>query len=139
MPFSKLTYDQIEIGASASRQMTLTPEIVARFCRLVGDENPVHFDEEYAAKSFFRKRIAHGMLSAGLVSGVIGSQLPGPGAIYLSQSLEFKRPVGVDETITARVEVVEKYDKHRKLKMRTWVENQAGQVVLDGWAVMLAR
>lgn len=138
-PAPKPAYDQIDLGAEAALTRTLTPDLVAEYARLTGDLNPVHLDEDFAAKSFFRRRIAHGHLAASLVGAVLGTRLPGPGAIYLSQTLEFKRPVGLDETITARVRVVEKDDRHQKLKLRTWVENQAGQTVLDGFAEVLVR
>lgn len=135
----KLTYDQIDIGQESSLSLHVTPEMVEQYAHLVGDTNPVHLDVEYAAKSFFKKRVAHGMLAGGLISAVLGTRLPGPGAIYLSQEFEFKRPVDIDETITAKVQVVEKFDRHKKVKLRTWVENQAGQVVLDGSALVLVR
>lgn len=139
MTFRQLTYDQISIGDQAELSLTAQAETVEAYANLVGDTNPVHLDEEFAAKSLFRRRIAHGMLAAGLASAVLGTRLPGPGAIYLSQELEFKRPVYLGETITAKVQVVEKYDKHKKVKLRTWVDNEAGQTVLDGFAVVLVR
>lgn len=139
MIFQQLTYDQISIGDQAELSLTARAETVEAYANLIGDTNPVHLDEEFAAKSLFRRRIAHGMLAAGLASAVLGTRLPGPGAIYLSQELEFKRPVYVGETITAKVQVVEKYDKHKKVKLRTWVENEAEQTVLDGFALVLVR
>ena len=134
-----LNYEQMEPGLKDSRHLQLTPELVEDYARLVGDDNPVHLDDEYAAKSFFRKRVAHGMIGAGLISAVLGTRLPGPGAIYLSQDLEFKRPMGLYDAITAWAEVVEKEDRHKKVKLRTWVENQDGQVVMDGSALVLVR
>jgi len=134
-----LGYDQMEPGLKDSRHLQLTPELVEAYARLVGDDNPVHLDEEYAAKSFFRKRVAHGMIGAGLISAVLGTRLPGPGAIYLKQDLEFTRPMGLNDAITAWAEVVEKEDRHKKVKLRTWVENQDGQVVMDGSALVLVR
>ena len=119
--------------------LALSAEIVEQYAHLVGDTNPVHLDAEYAAKSFFKKRVAHGLLAGGLISAILGTKLPGPGAIYLSQEFEFKRPVDINETITAKVQVTEKLDRHKKVKLRTWVENQAGQVVLDGSALVLVR
>ncbi len=139
MTCRQIPYDQIEIGAAESLSLTVSAETVEQYARLVGDCNPVHLDEEFAAKSFFRKRVAHGMLAAGLVSAVLGTRLPGPGAIYLGQEIEFKRPVYLGDTITARAQVVEKEDKHKKVRLHTWVENQAGQVVLDGHASVLVR
>lgn len=132
-------YEQIEIGREESLSLALSAETVEQYARLVGDDNPVHLDAEYAAKSFFKKRVAHGLLAGGLISAVLGTRLPGPGAIYLSQELEFKRPIDIDETITAKVRVTEKHDRHRKIKLRTWVENRAGQIVIDGSALVLVR
>ncbi|MDR1921503.1 MAG: MaoC family dehydratase [Candidatus Adiutrix sp.] len=134
-----MTYEQLEIGAEDSLSLTADSETVKQYARLVGDLNPVHLDDVYAAKSFFKKRVAHGMLAAGLISAVLGTRLPGPGSIYLAQELEFKRPVYLGDTITARVKVLEKHDRHNKLKLHTWVENQAGKTVLDGSAVVLCR
>lgn len=134
-----MTYDEMEIGLKDSRRLQLTPELVESYARLVGDDNPVHLNDEFAAKSFFRKRVAHGMIGAGLISAVLGTRLPGPGAIYLSQELDFKRPMNLNDAITAWAEVAEKEDRHKKVRLRTWVENQDGQVVMDGFAVVLVR
>ena len=135
----KLTYDQIDLGQESSLSLHITSEVVEQYAHLIGDTNPVHLDPEYAANSFFRKRVAHGMLAAGLIGAVLGTQLPGPGAIYLNQDIEFKRPINIDEIITAKVKVTEKHDKHKKLTLHTWVENQAGHQVLDGTALVLVR
>jgi 3-hydroxybutyryl-CoA dehydratase len=132
-------YTRIEVGAEASLSLLASAKVVEDYARLVGDLNPVHLDDEYAASSFFKKRVAHGMLAAGLVSAVLGTCLPGPGAIYLNQNLDFKRPVYIGDAITAWVRVLEKDDRHGKIKLRTWVENQAGQTVMDGSALILLR
>lgn len=139
MTLQQLTYDQIQLGDIEQLSLTVSAETVEAYAHLVGDVNPVHLDEAFAAKTIFRRRIAHGMLPAGLISAVLGTRLPGPGSIYLSQDLEFKRPVYLDDAITAKVEVIEKDDKHKKVKLHTWVENQAGQTVLDGRALVLVR
>lgn len=133
------TYDNLHLGAEESLSLTVTDGTVREYAALVGDANPVHLDDAYAAKSFFKKRIAHGMLAGGLISAVLGTKMPGPGAIYLSQNFEFKHPVNIGETITAKVKVMEKHDRHKKIEFRTWVENPAGQVVLDGTAMVLVR
>ncbi|MDR3038493.1 MAG: MaoC family dehydratase, partial [Candidatus Adiutrix sp.] len=119
--------------------LTASAETVEQYARLTGDVNPVHLDDSYAARSFFKKRVGHGMLAAGLISAVLGTRLPGPGTIYLNQELEFKRPIFLDEIITARVRVLEKYDRQEKIKLRTWVENQSGRLILDGAALILLR
>ncbi|MDR0881093.1 MAG: MaoC family dehydratase [Candidatus Adiutrix sp.] len=134
-----MTYDEFQIGQEAAQSLLISAEAVECYAQLVGDTNPVHLDEDYASRSFFRQRVAHGLLVAGPISAILGTRLPGPGTIYLSQSLEFKRPVTLGQTITARVKIAEKFDRHKKLKLRTWVENQAGQLVLDGSATVLVR
>ncbi|UQZ89062.1 enoyl-CoA hydratase [Deltaproteobacteria bacterium Smac51] len=133
------SYDELNVGAEESLSLEITDAVVRQYADLIGDTNPVHLDDEYAAKSFFKKRIAHGMLAGGLISAILGTRMPGPGSIYLSQNFEFKRPVNIGETITAKVKVMEKHDRHKKVEFRTWVENPAGQVVLDGTAVVLVR
>ena len=135
----KWTYDELEVGSEESVSLALTPELVAAYANLVGDVNPVHVDEEFAAKSFFGKRVAHGLLVGSLVSTVIGTRLPGAGAVYINQSFEFKRPVDINDTITAWARVEEKMDQHRKVRLRTWVTNQAGKTVLEGWGEVLVR
>jgi 3-hydroxybutyryl-CoA dehydratase len=134
-----LTYEEIKIGDAAALSLAASAETVAHYARLTGDFNPIHLDEDYAARSFFKKRVAPGLLAAGLISAVLGTRLPGPGAIYLRQELDFKGPVFLGETITARVQVREKFDRQGKIKLRTWVENQEGRLVLDGSALVLFR
>ncbi|KXS56463.1 MAG: hypothetical protein AMR96_02585 [Candidatus Adiutrix intracellularis] len=133
------TYTLIEIGEEASLSLLVSVNVVENYARLVGDLNPIHLDDEYATSSFFKKRVAHGMLAAGLISAVLGTRLPGPGTIYLNQNLEFKRPIYIGDTITARVRVLEKNYHHEKIKLRTWVENQVDQAVIDGSALILLR
>ena len=134
-----MKYEDLVIGAKAEMNLTVTVETVEEYAHLIGDTNPVHLDDAFAAKSFFRKRVAHGMIAAGLISAVLGVKMPGPGAIYLTQNLEFKRPVSIGDTITAKAEVTEKHDRHKKVTLHTWVENQDAQMILDGQAVVLVR
>ncbi|MDR2725412.1 MAG: MaoC family dehydratase [Candidatus Adiutrix sp.] len=134
-----LTYGEIKIGDVAALSLRAAAETVDDYARLTGDLNPVHLDEDYAARSFFKKRVAHGLLAAGLISAVLGTRLPGPGTIYLRQELDFKGPVFLGETITARAQVLEKFDRQEKIKLRTWVENQDGRLVMDGSALILFR
>jgi len=134
-----LTYGEIKIGDTAALSLVASAETVDGYARLTGDLNPVHLDEDYAARSFFKKRVAHGLLAAGLISAVLGTRLPGPGTIYLRQELDFKGPVFLGETITARARVLEKLDRQEKIKLRTWVENQDGRLVMDGSALILFR
>lgn len=133
------TYDEIYLGQEAGLTVTVTEKTVKDFADLSGDNNPVHLDEAYAHTSFFKQRIAHGALVASFISAVLGSHLPGPGAIYLSQTLEFKRPVYLGETITAEVKAVEKLDRQKKIKFQTTVFNQSRKPVIEGWAWVLVR
>ena len=105
--------------------------------RFSGDHNPVHLDEAYAAKTRFGHPIAHGMLVAGLISAVLGTELPGPGSIYLSQTLHFRAPVYIGDQVTATVEVVAIRPDKPIVTMKTVCTNQSGQIVLEGEAVLL--
>jgi 3-hydroxybutyryl-CoA dehydratase len=133
------TIDQISTGDRASLSKTITEADVFQFAEISGDKNPVHLDAEYTEKSRFRERIAHGMLTASLVSAVLGMKLPGPGSVYLSQSLEFKAPVKFGEVIEAEVEVIEKTVEKNRVRLKTVVRNQDGTTVLEGDAVLLPR
>lgn len=124
-------------GQQASITRAVTAADVETFAGISGDNNPVHLDQEFAQKSRFKKRIAHGILSAGYISAVLGSKLPGPGTIYLSQNIAFKAPVYIGDTVTATVTVLNyRPDKHI-LTLRTECTNQDGIVVLEGQAVCL--
>lgn len=124
-------------GQQASITREVTAADVETFAEISGDNNPVHLDQAFAEKSRFKKRIAHGILSAGYISAVLGSKLPGPGTIYLSQSITFKAPVYLGDSITATVTVLNyRPDKHI-LTLRTECANQDGLVVLEGQAVCL--
>lgn len=131
------TIGQLEIGQKASMRKTITEADVAAFAQISGDTNPVHLDKEYAAKSMFKERIAHGMLTAGLISAVLGTRLPGVGCIYLSQSLKFMAPVKLGDTVEAEVEVIEKLEEKNRVRLRTVCRNQSGQVVIDGEALVM--
>ena len=133
------TIDQLNIGEKASLTKQITESDVFRFAEVTGDRNPVHLDPEYASQTRFKERIAHGMLTAGLISAVLGTRLPGLGSIYLSQSLAFKAPVKLGDVIQAEVEVIEKIPEKNKLRLRTTCRNQDGTVVTDGEAVVLPR
>lgn len=125
-----------EVGQSAEMSKVISGEEILRFAEITGDRNPVHLSEEFAAKTRFGERIAHGMLTAGLISAVIGMKLPGPGCLYLSQTLSFLAPVKIGDEITARAEVTEVISG-RRLKLRTVCVNQRGEVVLEGEALVL--
>ena len=124
----------VELGATASLTRTVTEEDVQRFAEATGDRNPVHLDSEAAAASVFGRRVAHGMLSASLISAVLGTKLPGPGTIYLSQSVRFRGPVYLGDTVTASVTVTGIDLKRGQCVLGTSVQNERGDTVLDGEA-----
>jgi phosphotransacetylase/acyl dehydratase len=132
------TFDEIEPGETASLTRTLTERDIQLFALVSGDVNPAHLDADYAATDLFRRVIAHGMWGGGLISAVLGTELPGPGAIYLSQSLRFTRPVGLGDTITASVTVVEKRPEHGVVLFDCRCVNQAGEDVITGQAEVKA-
>jgi 3-hydroxybutyryl-CoA dehydratase len=130
-------FDELTVGQSATMAKTVTEADVVLFAGVTGDFNPAHVDQTWAERSRFGGRIAHGMLSAGLVSAVLAMKLPGPGTIYLSQTLRFTRPVRINDTVTARVEVVELTPARRRARLATTCTNQNGETVLDGEATVM--
>lgn len=130
-----MTFEEINIGDTASFTKVVTREMVQAFAEISGDTNPIHLDEEYAKGTIFKENIAHGILVTGLISKVLGCDLPGYGAVYLSQFVEFKRPVKLGDEITAVVEAVEKDERKKTIKFRTYCKNQSGKIVIDGEAV----
>lgn len=124
-------------GQTATWTKTITEADVYAFAGITGDFNPLHVDREFAARSRFGERIAHGMLTAGLISAVLGMRLPGPGGVYLSQTLTFLRPVRFGDTVRAEAEVVAWRPDRRILTLRTTCTNQRGEVVVEGEAALL--
>jgi 3-hydroxybutyryl-CoA dehydratase len=133
----KSVQPHFEIGQRASLNKTVTAADVDAFAELIGDFNPIHMDEAYARQSRFGGRIAHGVFTGGLISAVLGNELPGPGAIYLSQQLQFMAPVYVDDTITAVVEVTAWRPDKRIITLKTDCYNQDDVQVATGEAVLL--
>src|SRR5262249_23189131 len=129
---------EMKLGARASRTKRVTADDIEAFARASGDMNPVHLDEDYAATTPFGRRIAHGLLTASIVSAVLGNDLPGPGTIYVSQELKFKAPVYLDDEITATVELISYREDRRIATFRTVCTNQDGKLVLEGEAVVIA-
>jgi 3-hydroxybutyryl-CoA dehydratase len=129
--------DLIEVGDTATYRRTVTEADIALFAGATGDTNPYHFDAVYAAQGMFKQRIAHGMLVTGYISTVLGTIFPGPGTIYLSQTLEFKAPVFIGDTITAVVEVLAIKETKPIVTLRTDCLNQDGKIVVSGQAVVL--
>ncbi|MGC9324758.1 MAG: MaoC family dehydratase [Desulfomonilia bacterium] len=130
------TIEELKIGDFAEFSKTVTEADIYLFAGVVGDFNPAHVNEEYAKTTFFKTRIAHGMLSAGFVSTVIGMKLPGPGTIYMSQELKFLAPVRIGDTITAHVEVSEINSEKNRIRLTTYCMNQNGEKVLEGDAMV---
>jgi 3-hydroxybutyryl-CoA dehydratase len=130
------TMNDLNVGDTAEFSKTISESDVYLFAGITGDLNPAHINEAYAQKTFFKTRIAHGMLSAGFVSAVLGNQLPGPGSIYVRQELNFLAPMRIGDTITARVEVMEKNPEKNRVKLRTTCVNQDGTKVTEGEAVI---
>jgi 3-hydroxybutyryl-CoA dehydratase len=130
------TFDQLTIGDSDRFSKTVTETDIYLFAGITGDFNPAHIDEAYAQGTFFKTRIAHGMLSAGFISAVIGTRLPGPGTVYMRQTLDFLAPVRIGDTVTATVEVIEKMEDKKRVRLRTTCVNQEGTRILDGEALV---
>ena len=128
----------LEIGTTARRSKTFSERDVALFAEASGDHNPLHLDEVYAAGTIFKRRIVHGMLTAGLISAVLANDLPGPGSIYVSQTLQFKAPVFLGDTITVTVEVIAYRESRRYATLRTTGVNQDGTTVIEGEALVIA-
>ncbi|WP_375209338.1 bifunctional enoyl-CoA hydratase/phosphate acetyltransferase [Hyphomonas jannaschiana] len=132
------TFDQISVGETASLERRVTENDIELFALVSGDVNPAHLDAEFAAKDIFGKPVAHGMWTASLVSAVLGTTLPGPGCIYLGQTIAFTKPVFPGDTVTATVTALEKQDKKRLVRLETVCTNQDGDTVLKGEATVIA-
>jgi len=124
-------------GETAKLIKTVTQSDIEQFAELVGDRNPVHVNPEFAKKTRFGRPIAHGMWGLSLVSAVLGTKLPGPGTIYLSQTVQFKAPVFAGDTLTAKVKVLEVRQDKPIVKLETTCENQKGELILMGESVVL--
>lgn len=131
-----VTIHELAVGDHAELTRVAGESDIAGFVDSVGDYNPIHSDRAYAAGTSFKERIAPGIWTAGLISAVIGTRLPGPGTIYLSQELRFLRPVRLGDTVTARVNVVEVSPERNRVRLRTSCLNQDGEEVLAGEAVV---
>ncbi|MEJ6596394.1 MAG: MaoC family dehydratase [Gammaproteobacteria bacterium] len=128
--------EDLTIGMESSYQKTITETDIDAFAALTGDTNPVHLDSEYAATTPFKARIAHGMLSAGLISTVLGTQLPGPGCIYLEQQIKFKAPVFIGDTLVATVTVEDINQRRGRVSLKTQCFVNT-KLVVDGTASMM--
>ena len=126
--------DDLEMGDTAELSRTISAANIEQFVTAVGDHNPIHSDAVFAAATSFGRPIAPGILTAGLVSAVIGTKLPGPGCLYISQDLRFLKPVFVGDTITARVEIIEIVAERNRIRLKTVCLNERGEEVLTGEA-----
>lgn len=122
----------VKVGQTASMRKTITEADVVLFGCVTGDMNPLHTDDIAARESRFGRRIAHGMISAGLISAVLGMQMPGPGTIYLKQTLTFRRPIYINDTVTTTIEVVSIRENRPIATLVTTITNQDGEIVVEG-------
>lgn len=129
---------QLKVGDRAAVTRRFEDREVRAFAELVGDHNPLHLDDDYARTTPFGRRIAHGMLAASLFSGLLGERLPGRGTVYLGQELRFLRPIHLGEPITASVEVLSIREDKPIVTLRTWCTDAAGELLVDGQAVVKA-
>ena len=131
------TIDELHVGRQTAKfAKTISESDIYLYAGITGDQNPAHIDESYARKTFFKTRIAHGMLCAGLISTVLGNKLPGNGTIYTHQELNFLAPVRMGDTVTARVEVLEIIPSKNRVRFKTDCFNQDGLQIIDGEAVV---
>ena len=135
-PPNSVYFEDLSVGQEASVSNLVTADVIGAFAVLSGDRNPVHVDAEYAATTIFKERIAHGMLSAAYISAVFGMQLPGPGAIYISQTLNFKAPVKIGDEVVTTVKVAELVPEKRRAKFEC-VCTVGGKPVVQGEAVLM--
>lgn len=130
------TIDELKVGDTAEFTKTVSEADIYMYAGVTGDVNPAHIDEVYASNTFFKTRIAHGMLLAGFISTVLGNKLPGYGTIYMKQEVEFLAPVRIGDTVTARAKVVEIIQDKNRVLLRTTCVNQDGVTVVDGEALV---
>ena len=134
-----MKFAELKIGMTDYVTKTITAEDIDKFAEISLDKNPVHLDEEYASKTIFKKRIAHGILVSGLISAVLGTKLPGEGAIYMGQELKFMAPVFIGDTITATVEIIELIAEKNRVVCSTICTNQDGNQVIVGKVTLLQK
>lgn len=127
---------RFKVGDSDTVTMVITDEMVRAFAVLSGDDNPVHLDDDFAAKTRFKKRIAHGMLLGALLSRVAGTKIPGPGTIVISQDIRYKEPCYIGDTVTAEIKILHLRADKPIIKISSRVTNQNGGVLIDGGAIL---
>ena len=132
-----MKFSDLSVGLSVERSREMTEDLVNRYAVLTGDFSPVHVDEAAAKQTRFGTRIAHGMLSAGFLSAVIGMELPGPGTIWVAQAFKFKQPIKLGDTVTWRVTIAELFPEKKRATVTTVARNQRDEVVIDGEGTIL--
>ncbi|CCU84343.1 MULTISPECIES: MaoC family dehydratase [Mesotoga] len=132
-----MKFEDFFVGQNFSTRRRITTEMVDSFANLTGDRNPVHTDEEFARKSRFGRRIAHGMLSVGIISAILGNEFPGPGSIYMKQEVRFLKPIFLEEEVLITIEILEIKVEKKRLSVRTTVEKNNGELAVDGEALLL--
>ena len=132
-------YQDFSVGQSFQKDFFISEELGRSFAQISGDFNPVHLDEEYAKGTMFGKRIAHGMLLGGYISGILGNDFPGEGTIYLKQDMKFMKPVYYGDTITISVTVLEMDDARNRMTLETNCYNQGSELVLAGTALVMLK
>ena len=136
---SEYTFDEIEIGLTKQFQITITESMIDDFAKLTGDFSPIHMDKDYASTTTFEKRVVDGMLLASFLSKIIGMYLPGKHALYFSQSLDFRQPCFIGDTITVSSIVIDKSPSTKILKIESKITNQVGKILLSGIGRVIVR
>ncbi len=134
---SLLFFEDLDLGMEASLERVVTEDDIAAFAEVSGDKNPVHMDAEYAAGTMFKQRISHGMLTASYISAVFGMKLPGPGAIYISQTLNFRKPVMIGDRIKTTVCILELWPAKQRVRFECACRNEDDKAVLEGEAILM--
>lgn len=137
MQLQKSDFSKFQIGYKESFTRQVTQKVVDSFVEVSGDVNPIHVNEEYAKTTRFGKRIAHGAISESFISSLVGLKMMGIGSIYVSQTLKFRAPVFIGDTLTVTGEIVERDEEKQRIKMKTDVTNQEGVLVTTGYAVVM--
>lgn len=130
------TWKTVTVGDNASKTITITSEMVKQFAQLTGDDNPIHLDEAYAKKTVFRKPVVHGVFQISLISALLATEMPGRGSIYHSQNTNFTAALFVGDTVTAKVEVIERLEETKQIRLKTTCMNSNNQLTMDGFAIV---
>lgn len=128
---------QFSVGNTYRQTIRITDQMVKDFAALTGDDNPIHLDDDYAKKSRFGQRIAHGMLVASMISRILGRDFPGPGTIYLSQTVQFKGPVWIDQEVRFQFTILERIEEKHRLRILTEVWDQTDKMLITGEALVM--